>query len=387
MRILPGYGIALIGVAAASVVTFVVVKTIGPNPVIGYAYLFAIMSAAWWGGYGPGMVACALTFFLAPYLLIPNFTATRIDLNRLALTALVSLLVSWVSVTRRRTEQMLRTANEELAHHVAERTAELEHANMALAKRTAELERSNAELEQYAYVASHDLQEPIRTLILYSQLLTRRYGATLDSGGREMLGVMESSSQRMQTLVNDLLSYSRTIAGTDNAPQPVPIAEVVAEAVANCGAMITETNAEVVYGTLPTVSAKRDQLVQVFQNLLSNAIKYRSPDAPPRVVVNASRDLGAWAFVVQDNGMGIDMQYADHIFKVFTRLHGRDIPGTGIGLAICKKIIEEHGGRIWVESISGEGAAFKFTLPIIERSVGVDVAGPYPRHSTTFRSK
>lgn len=356
------YLIPLIAVGAASVFAFAMLRTVGPNPAISYAYLCAIMAAAWWGGYGPGLLACALSFFLAPHLLVPRFSVARTDFNRLALTALVSLLISRVSAVRRRAEGALRRANEELEMHVRERTAELEQANRALAQKAAELQRSNADLEQYAYAASHDLQEPLRIVNIYAQLLARRYEGHLDSTARDYIRFITSGSRRMHDLVNDLLSYSRVISDEQRFTA-CPVEEVVAEAVAKCRVMLTEADASVAYDGLPDVRGNREHLVKLFQNLIDNAVRYRNPNQPPRIHIEASRSDEQWQFCVHDNGIGIDMQYADYIFQLFKRLHGADMPGTGIGLAVCKQIIEQHGGRIWVESASGRGSTFKFTLP------------------------
>jgi light-regulated signal transduction histidine kinase (bacteriophytochrome) len=295
---------------------------------------------------------------------LPTFNPACVEVTRVVLSTLVSLLVSRVATTRRNAETLLRTAKEELEWRVRERTMELEQANAALAQKAAEFERANAELEQYTHAASHDLQEPARMMALYSQLLTRRYGPELDSRAWELVEVIENNARRMLALIDSLLSYSRLIAETEKSLRPVPLSDVVAEAMANCHASMSENAAEVTCGELPTVHGDRGELVRVFQNLLSNAIKYRS-DVPPRVAINAFADGDMWTVVIRDNGIGIDMQYADRIFQAFKRLHGHDVPGIGMGLAICKKIIEDHGGRIWVDSAPGQGATFQFTLPLI----------------------
>ncbi len=226
-----------------------------------------------------------------------------------------------------------------------------------------QLERSNQELASFAYVASHDLQEPLRTLAGFSELLSTRYRGRLDAQADEFLEFLVDAAGRMQTLVNDLLSYSRV--GTRGEPfQPVDCNDLLGEAVRDLHNAIVETGALVVSEPLPTVPADGSQLSQVFRNLLGNAIKYRRPGVVPRVQVSTTRDDESWRFAVRDNGIGIDAQYFDRIFAIFQRLHGRqEYSGTGIGLAICKKVVERHGGRIWVESQPGAGSTFYFTLP------------------------
>ncbi|HYP13640.1 MAG TPA: ATP-binding protein [Bryobacteraceae bacterium] len=354
----------LIAIVSASLLTFAMLRTIGPNAAIGYSFLFAIMAAAWWGGYGPGLLACALSFFVVPYGLVPKFNPAKTDLNRLALTALVSLLISRVAATRRRAEETLRAANAELEGRVRERTLELERANTALAEKAAQLERSNASLEQYAYAASHDLQEPLRMVNVYAQLLARRYEGHLDAAGHEYINFITTGSRRMQNLVADLLSYSRVVADSEQFSTEVASHEIVADAVSNCRAGLEGTGATVTYGSLPRVCGNREQILEVFQNMISNALKYGKPGEPVRIQVEAAESGSFWEFSVRDNGIGIDMQYADYIFRLFKRLHGGELPGTGIGLALCKRVVEQHGGRIWVESSPGQGSTFKFTLPI-----------------------
>jgi PAS domain S-box-containing protein len=229
------------------------------------------------------------------------------------------------------------------------------------------LARSNAELEQFAYVASHDLQEPLRMVASYTQLLARRYQGKLDPQADTYIRFAVDGAQRMQALINDLLALSRV--GTQERPlRPVDMTRVMANVLTWLGGALEESGGTVeVEGTLPTVLGDGGQLEQLFQNLVTNALKFRRPDVAPRVVVRATRDAevedALWHFTVRDNGIGFEPQFAEQIFVVFQRLHTRaEYPGTGVGLAICRKIVERHGGTIWAESMPGEGAAFHFTL-------------------------
>jgi PAS domain S-box-containing protein len=228
----------------------------------------------------------------------------------------------------------------------------------------ADLARSNAELEQFAYVASHDLQEPLRMVASYTQLLARRYEGKLGEDADDFIGFAVDGARRMQELINDLLTYSRV--GTRLLElQAIDTSQVVDQVVSDLAAAIAETHARVTHDHLPTVPGDATQLRQVFQNLIANGIKFHRPDEAPRVHVSAKQEHAAWNFCVVDNGIGIEPQYQERIFALFQRLHNRaDYPGTGIGLAICKKIAERHGGQIRVESEPGHGATFVLTLPI-----------------------
>jgi PAS domain S-box-containing protein len=261
-------------------------------------------------------------------------------------------------------EAALHQLNAELESRVKQRTSELEKANTLLARQTEELARSNAELEQFAYVASHDLQEPLRMVSSFTQLLAQRYRGKLDADADEFIGYVVEGAVRMQQLIRDLLSYSR-VGRDDSTPAPTDCSAVFRSVCTNLRKAIEECDAQVSAEPLPTVAVHESELLQVLQNLIGNAIKFRRVDTAPRVHVAARVQGSEWLFGIRDNGIGIDSQHAERIFLVFQRLHGRNkYPGTGIGLAICKKVVERHGGRIWVESEPGQGSTFYFTLPL-----------------------
>jgi light-regulated signal transduction histidine kinase (bacteriophytochrome) len=245
-----------------------------------------------------------------------------------------------------------------VAHDITERKL----AENELRQTAAELARSNAELEQFAYVASHDLQEPLRAVASTIQLLQRRYAGQLDAKADEFIKHAVEGAARMQTLIHDLLNFSRV--GTRGQPaQPTGATAALTRALANLTAAVRESEAVISHDPLPTVLADPTQLTQLFQNLLANAMKFRG-DKTPAIHIGAEQQNGDWLFAVRDNGIGMEAQYFERIFVVFQRLHTRrEYQGTGIGLAICKKIVERHSGRIWVESEPGQGSTFYFTLP------------------------
>jgi len=237
-----------------------------------------------------------------------------------------------------------------------------------LARKVAELARSNADLEQFAYVASHDLQEPLRMVAAYTQLLAERYRGKLDENADKFIGYASEGALRMQSLIQDLLAFSRV--GRDGSGR-VDCNAVMEEVLGSLGSAIQESGAVVTHAALPEVWAKRTQMAQVFQNLIGNAIKFRGKE-PPAISVEAEKAGQQWLFSVSDNGIGIAPEYAENVFVVFQRLHARtEYPGNGIGLAICKKVVERNGGKIWVEARAGHdsdhssdrGSVFKFTMP------------------------
>ena len=273
------------------------------------------------------------------------------------------------NATLKKNRDALEQKNAQLQQDVAERMraeADVRRLNAELERRveerTRELSRMNDELRQFAYVASHDLQEPLRTVASYAQLLARRYRGKLDQDADEFIAYMVSGVTRMHTLLNDMLAYSRVTESRDRPLAPANLNAVVQSALMNLDLTISENHAAVHVDPLPTLHGDEIQLTQVFQNLIGNAIKYKSEESP-QISITAEEGQDEWTICVSDNGIGVDPQYSERIFGIFKRLHGRELPGTGMGLAICKRIIERHNGRIWVEPGNGPGSRFCFTLP------------------------
>jgi signal transduction histidine kinase len=250
-----------------------------------------------------------------------------------------------------------------MRERILDELAATRHANTVLQAHAEDLERSNAELEQFAYVASHDLQEPLRKVASFTQLLQRRYAGQLDARADQYIEFAADGARRMQALINDLLQYSR-VGRSAREPALVSSDAALAHARNNLAAAMEETGATVETGHLPLVLAELPLLTAVFQNLLSNSLKF-SGGKPPRIVITCTRDEPFWLFSFADNGIGIEPEYAERIFVIFQRLHERSAyPGTGIGLAMTRKIIEYFGGRIWLDTTCTEGSRFLFTLPM-----------------------
>ena len=296
------------------------------------------------------------------------------------------VLVFRDSTERVRAAAELKRHRDHLQERVEERTEELQAINRSLARevevrrvaeeelghKARELSRSNEELEQFAYVASHDLQEPLRMISSFSQLLVKQYGGALDDTADEYFGYVVEGASRMQALIHDLLAFSR-VNTHGNTFRTTQCGRVLKHVLNDLRVVIDESGAVVTQQDLPTVQGDVAQLTMLFQNLVSNAIKFRG-DESPTVSVTARDEGEAWRMSVKDNGIGIAPGYRERIFVIFQRLHGvGDYPGTGIGLAMCKKIVERHGGKIWVESEEGQGCTFHFTLPkTIQVKVGLE---------------
>ena len=246
--------------------------------------------------------------------------------------------------------------------------------NDRLVRQTRDLEYSNRDLEQFAYVASHDLQEPLRKVTGFCELLRSRYGEELDERANTYIDFAVDGARRMSVLINDLLAFSRVGRG-NVAPAPQDCESLLTAALGNLEKVITETGARVTHDALPTVPGVGSLLTTLLQNLVGNGLKFRGSE-PPRIHVGVERDGEHWSFRVTDNGIGIDPAYAERIFVIFQRLHAKaDYPGTGIGLALCRKIVEHHGGRIWLDPDTTPGTTFRFTLPIADQFSSVTAGG------------
>ncbi len=313
---------------------------------------------------------------LTGHLLSIDLMDDAIALVTSALMLAGVLLIPPLFHTIKQAAATLRRAKDDLEIQVTQRTEELRDANVhlavelderrrteqQLARYSQELTRSNAELEQFAYVASHDLQEPLRMVASFTQLLAKRYRGRLDQDADEFISYAVDGATRMQRLINDLLAYSRV--GTRGKPLQLRDGnDVFRQARDNLAKAIEDSGALIFTDHLPTVKGDEMQLIQLFQNLMANAIKFHGPE-PPQIQVSAAKNGREWVFAVKDNGIGIAPEHQERIFSIFQRLHQRsEYPGTGIGLAMCKKIVERHGGRIWVESQVGAGSTFYFTIP------------------------
>ncbi|GAA2877456.1 sensor histidine kinase [Streptosporangium fragile] len=253
---------------------------------------------------------------------------------------------------------------EAMRRRVVSELEETRNSRMRIAAQAEELKRSNAELEQFAYVASHDLQEPLRKVASFCQMLQQRYAAQLDERANTYIDFAVDGAKRMQVLINELLTFSR-VGRVNHDPVETDLNDVVGRALSNLSAAVEESQAEIEVGDLPVVVGDRTQLVMLWQNLIGNSLKFRLPGRAPRVRIEAERQDGQWRMAVTDNGIGIAPTFADKIFVIFQRLHQRDAyEGTGIGLALCRKIVEQHGGRIWLDTEHTEGARFVLTLPV-----------------------
>ncbi|MDX3853974.1 sensor histidine kinase [Streptomyces sp. AK02-01A] len=267
-------------------------------------------------------------------------------------------------------------AVEDMRRRLADELAATQSREALLAEQTEELRRSNSELEQFAYVASHDLQEPLRKVASFCQLLEKRYGDQLDSRGKQYIDFAVDGAKRMQILINDLLTFSR-VGRVHDAVQTVELDRVLDSALGNLALVIEESGVTVVRpDPLPTVTGDPTTLAMLWQNLVGNAVKFRRPDEPGRIVIGRTREGDEWHLTVTDNGIGVAPEFAERVFIIFQRLHARDeYEGTGIGLALCRKIVEFHGGRIWLEPVPEGGTRIHFTLPVSGAPAATDGPG------------
>ena len=347
-------------------------------------FVLSVVLASWYGGKSAGLVTTVLAVIAMDFVLIePLYTLAPNPayLPSAFVFSACALMVAELTSRRRAAERALMEVNQSLEDRVAERTRELQHANeelrreirsrteveRELARKHDELLDVNGNLSEFASMAAHDLQEPLRTVVSFSQIMQRQYGNVLPAEGGELLQSVQSAAHRMGQLLEDLLAYARADSDLDRR-RPVSLASVVEAVRENLRASVEAAGGCLKCDPLPEVVGNETQLVQVFQNLISNALKYKRQE-DPIVHVWAYLERDNWVICVRDNGAGFDPSDADQIFRPLKRLHGKDIPGTGMGLAICKRIVERHGGRIWAESVRGYGSVFRFTLPEVTESI------------------
>ena len=306
-----------------------------------FFYFPLILACLWWKKKGlivPIFLAVSLVIF--PFFFGSNISNpdTTNNFLRGILLVIVGLVVAFLS------EQIFR------------KEIDLKHV-------MADLKRSNEELQQFAYIASHDLQEPLRAIISFSRLLEDQYKDRLDKNGKEFIYFISEGADRMKILIKDLLAYSR-ISTHAKPPKITNLEKILKNVLFNLQESIKENGVIITYDELPSLVIDRAQIPQLFQNLISNAIKFQR-EKPPKIHISAKKIEKEWLFSIKDNGIGIDPKYFDRIFNIFQRLHTRDeYPGSGIGLAVCKRIVQRYGGKIWVESELGKGSTFFFTIPI-----------------------
>jgi signal transduction histidine kinase len=327
----------------------------------------AVMFSSWYGGLGPGLATAAASAALIQLLWLQwSDTFMRGFPDFVAQAAFVGLAVL-LSILNEQRLRAIEKAN--LQEHLAtqrygilqQEMKERKELEDDLLRTNRELARSNEDLAGFGHMISHDLQEPLRTMILYSQLVKRRCAASLDEQGCEWLDLIESSGKRLTGMIHNLLEYAKAGKGDSIRLRPVALDSVMRSLERNLNDLVRETGAALDFGELPLVNGDEIQLSQVLQNLITNAIKYRKNDVAPRVRVTAGSTDTHWIINVSDNGTGVDASQRQRIFKAFVRGTTQS-DGSGIGLAICRRIVERHGGEIWVESVPGEGSTFSFSL-------------------------
>ncbi|MGB5632751.1 MAG: ATP-binding protein [Waterburya sp.] len=293
---------------------------------------------------------------------------TEVDfLQQLANQVAIAIKQAILFAQLQQTNQALVESKADLEIKVSDRTKELELVNRQLLKLNQELTCSNQELEEFAYIVSHDLREPLRMVTSFTQLLKQKYSGHLDAEADQIIGFAVDGATRMEELINDLLAYSR-VGNSGKTLELLNTEAVLDQVLSNLHLALQETEVQIIREALPPVVGNATQLIQLWQNLIDNGIKYRGTESPT-IEIGATPELEQYLFWVKDNGIGINPKYSDRIFQIFQRLHTRqEYPGTGTGLAICHKIIERHGGKIWVESELGQGAIFYFTLPVKDSS-------------------
>jgi signal transduction histidine kinase len=336
------------------------------EPVVGtqapfVTFAFSVVLASVVGGFGPGLVSVIVSTALISYSFLQPVGSLAVanpsEMVALTLYTLQGIAISLLGGSRRTTVLRLQREREELASRVLERTRELSLANE-------QLTRSNRELESFASVASHDLQEPLRKILAFGDRLRMQAAGALDPAAGDSLTRMLNAATRMQTLINDLLAFARVGSRAQNFVR-VKLDAIVTDVLVDLESRMSDAGGTVHFEPMPDIEADPLQIRQLFQNLISNALKFRRPDAPPVVRIRSHQDDGRAIIEIEDNGIGFEAQYAERIFGIFQRLHGRGAyEGTGIGLAICRRIVERHHGSISASGRLGEGATFRVTLPM-----------------------
>lgn len=359
----------------------VVVATLfrlGLVPLVGSAlpfvtYFAASVILAWYRGFWPAAVCTLLSLFAGSHFILMHGETTLSPWGRSEQAAVIgfavaSLTVSFLIDFQHRTLARARTAERAQAAIARENVRLLEQAQVAqeeLRRSNAELQRANSELEVFAYSASHDLKEPLRTITMFAELVQRNMAERLEANDENLLKTLLASARRMSTLIDDLLLYRRAAKSAEGPAPNVDANGVVSEVLDGLSGQINDAGAKVIVaGALPSVAIHRSCLAQLFQNLISNGIKYRS-GVPPQIQIAARTERNWCVFSITDNGLGISREYGEQIFAPFQRLHGREYPGSGIGLAICQRLVQQYGGRVWLEkSAPGQGSTFCFSAPL-----------------------
>jgi light-regulated signal transduction histidine kinase (bacteriophytochrome) len=308
-----------------------------------------------------GLLGCFFFFVMLASSRVANrATMDSIRLSRTNEALLLAMQETNLDLAA--TQQELRKSNRSLEFRIQARTADLEAEMQEKERYAKELWRANEDLKQFAFAASHDLQEPLRVITAYSQLLVRGYPGPLEGEARICLDFITKAAKQMRDLLLDLLSYAEAGVDRGTANELIDLNTILDDVKQNLNIAVAESSAVIISQRLPEIEGQRARLIQLFQNLIGNAIKYHG-EQPPRILISAEPLDNAWCFAVADNGIGIAPEYHSQVFGVFKRLHGQAISGTGMGLAICQRVVERHNGRIWVESKLGEGAKFCFTIP------------------------
>jgi signal transduction histidine kinase len=375
-----GYVPAISALGIAFLIHVILMKLFGATFAgIFFVYLAAMIVAAWCG-YLPGLLIVLVTTVGLSFLLKPDFSFKSINFGNVAAMMLMSLLISRTAEERRRAERALRNINAEVERRIREKTGELEAENSGLREVNGILQRTANDLDQFAQAATEDLQEPLRTISISIQLLREHLAGKLDQNLDHHTRQIARSSDKLENRLGDLRMYLAVAEKMEDSDTETDANKVLKRVVGNLKPEIERHQIRFTSTHLPRVPMREVHIEQVLQNLIENSVKYRSENQP-EIHVSATRDQQAWLFSVRDNGIGIDPEYSEQIFGIFKRLHSSTYEGTGIGLALCRRIVERYEGRIWVESAPGRGATFLFTIPDPRQRA----AAPLPAYSYESR--